>query len=216
MKSTSNLFISEQSQWDRCRLNMRVAVMKVSILLATILLSATSLSAQAAPSMTTSSPDLIPTLGVIPKAPTPRSEAVNPAQATKPAQMKAGRVHAILGQWHGSSYSGGEFSVTKIYGASHWHQFWQAYLKRKEPCDFDESLHQAVYIELGVRPAGGYAINVMSVYEEDNQLIIEYVEHEPAPDQYVTQALTTPWVMVLLPRTDLRVVTRKASGTGKE
>jgi hypothetical protein len=54
-------------------------------------------------------------------------------------------------------------------------------------------------------------VDVVHVYEEDKHLVLEYVEHEPAPDRYVTQALTTPWVMVLLPRTDLRVVTREAS-----
>jgi hypothetical protein len=133
------------------------------------------------------------------------------AQATEPVQTKPGRSHAILGQWHGSSYSGGEFSVVKIYKADRWRQFWQEYLQREQPVDFDESLHQAVYIELGVRPTGGYAVEVVRVFEEDKHLVLEYVEHEPAPEQYVTQALTTPWVMVLLSRTELRVVTRKAN-----
>lgn len=132
------------------------------------------------------------------------------ARAAEPEQTKAGRSHAILGQWHGSSYSGSEFGVVKIYTANHWRQFWQ-YLHREHPVDFDESRHQAVYIELGVRPTGGYAVEVVRVYEEDKHLVLEYSEHQPAPDQYVTQALTSPWVMVLLPRTDLRVITREAS-----
>jgi hypothetical protein len=133
------------------------------------------------------------------------------AQAAEPEQKKSGRSHAILGQWHGSSYSVSEFSVTKIYTADRWRQFWREHLGREQPVDFDESLHQAVYIELGVRPTGGYAVEVVRVYEEGKNLVLEYVEHEPAPEQYVTQAFTTPWVMVLLPRTDLRVVTREAS-----
>jgi hypothetical protein len=133
------------------------------------------------------------------------------AQATEPVQAKPGRSHAILGQWHGSSYSGSEFNVTKICTADHWRRFWQEYLGREQPVDFDESLHQAVYIELGVRPTGGYAVEVVRVFEEDKHLVLEYVERQPAPDRYVTQVLTTPWVMVLLPRTQLRVVTRKAA-----
>jgi hypothetical protein len=133
------------------------------------------------------------------------------AQATEPLQTKPGHSHVILGQWHGSSYSGGEFSVAKIYTADRWRQFWQEYLDREQPANFDESLHQAVYIELGVRPTGGYAVEVVRVFEEDKHLVLEYVEHQPAPDRYVTQVLTTPWVMVLLPRTELRVVTRKTN-----
>jgi hypothetical protein len=138
------------------------------------------------------------------------------AQAVEPEQTKSGRSHAILGQWHGSSYNGSEFSVAKIYTAVRWRQFWQEYLGREQPVNFDESLHQAVYIELGVRPTGGYRVEVVRVYEEDKHLVLEYSGREPAPDQYVTQALTTPWVMVLLPRTELRVVTRKAPVTRPE
>lgn len=214
MKTSSKLFIAEQTQWDRSRLRMRVAGMNISIMIAVILLSVFSLPAQSAPSMA-SAPDLTPALGGIPKAPT-RVETNKPAKAASPAELNAGRMHAILGQWHGSLYSGSEFSVAKIYTADRWHQFWLEYLNREQPVDFDESLHQAVYIKLGVRPTGGYRVEVARVYEEDNQLVLEYVEHAPAPDQYVTQALNTPWVMVLLPRTDLRVVTRKASVTRAE
>lgn len=130
--------------------------------------------------------------------------------AAQAAESKPGRLHAILGQWHGNSYSGSEFSVAKIYTADRWRQFWQEYLGRKQPVDFDESLHQAVYIELGVRPTGGYRVEVVRVCEDDKNLVLEYSEREPAPGQYVTQALTTPWVMVLLPRSDLRVITREA------
>ncbi|MGK2945380.1 MAG: hypothetical protein ACSLFC_11645 [Desulfuromonadales bacterium] len=77
------------------------------------------------------------------------------AQAAEPEQTKPARLHAILGQWHGSSYSGGEFSVAKIYTADRWRQFWLEYLGREQPVNFDESLHQAVYIELGVRRTAG-------------------------------------------------------------
>lgn len=131
------------------------------------------------------------------------------AQSAESEQMKSGRSPAILGQWHGNSYSGSEFSVAKIYTADRWRRFWWEHLGREHPVDFDESLHQAVYIELGVRPTGGYAVNVVRVYEEDKNLVLEYSEREPSPDQYVTQALTSPWVMVLLPRSDLRVMTRE-------
>lgn len=193
---------------------MKTSSKLIPILIAAILLSVSSLSAQSAPSMA-SAPDLTPTLGGIPKAPTP-VEIDKPAKAVSPAELKVGRVYAILGQWHGSSYSGSEFSVVKIYAADHWRQFWLEQLRQEQPVNFDESLHQAVYIELGVRPTGGYRVEVVRVYEEDKHLVLEYTEHAPVPDQYVTQALNTPCVMVLLPRTDLRVVTRKASVTRAE
>lgn len=209
MKTSSKLFIAEQTQWVRCRLRMRVAGMNIPIMIAAILLSVSSLSAQSAPSVA-SAPDLTPALGGIPKAPTP-VEIDKPAKAVSPAESKVGRVYAILGQWHGSLYSGSEFSVAKIYSADRWSQFWLEHLNREQPADFDESLHQAVYIELGVRPTGGYRVEVVRVYEEDKHLVFEYVEREPTSDQYVTQALNTPWVMVLLPRTDLRVITREAA-----
>lgn len=136
-------------------------------------------------------------------------------QALKPAPKPA-HVFTILEQWHGSSHQQGEFRVTVLYSAKRWQQFWQEYLVRETPRSFDESQHQAVFIELGTRPTGGYTVNVVKAFEEDNQLVLEYIEREPAPDQIVTQALATPWVMVLLPRSELRVVTRKESVTRAE
>lgn len=157
-------------------------------------------------------------LGGMPQAPSP-PESDTLAKAVDPAELKVGRTHAIIGQWHGSSYGGSEFhefSVVKIYSARRWRDFWHTYLKWEQPANFDDSLHQAVYIELGVRPTSGYSVEVVSAYEVDKNLVLEYMEREPARDQYVMQALTTPWVMVLLPRTDLRVVTRQAPVTREE
>ncbi len=138
------------------------------------------------------------------------------AQALKPAPLPAGHVFTILEQWHGSSHQRGEFSVMVIYDAKRWQQFWQDYLVREAPGSFDENQHQAVFIELGTRPTGGYAVKVVNAFEENNHLVLEYIEREPAPEQFVTQALATPWVMVLLPRTELRVVTRKTSALPKK
>jgi len=111
---------------------------------------------------------------------------------------------------------GNEDRVSVINEASHWGLIWKELLREEQPIDFDERLHQAVYIALGVRPTGGYEVEIVRAFEEGTCLVLEYIEHQPAPDRYVLQTLTTPWVMVLLPRTDLRVVIRQANATRAE
>lgn len=138
-------------------------------------------------------------------------------QAAEPVQAKPVRSHALLGQWHGSLYTMDyEDRVGVIKEASHWRLIWEGMFHEEQPVDFDEDLHHAVYITLGVRPTGGYAVQVVRVYEEGKHVVLEYTEHQPAPNQYVTQALTIPWVVVLLPRTDhLRVIASETIPQGE-
>lgn len=189
----------------------RVAGRKIPFLATSVMLMLSCLAAQASPNLPASAPDLKPSWGDVPQAPTPRGEPARAQQGAQPAQAGAVQMHAILGQWHGSSYHLEEFSITRLDGSSRWREFWRQRLGREEPVEFDEARHRAVYLALGVRPTGGYAVRVVSAHEEDSQLVLEYVESAPAPDRYVTQALTTPWAMVLLPRSGpRRVVARKA------
>jgi hypothetical protein len=40
---------------------------------------------------------------------------------------------------------------------------------------------------------------------------VTYQEEAPGPDKFVTQALTTPWGVAVLPRDDHKVVFKKAA-----
>lgn len=66
-----------------------------------------------------------------------------------------------------------------------------------------------VMVHFGHRPTGGYRVRVFKTYTEDEHFVIEFTEVAPAPDSYVTQAVTQPWVIALVPYHKLPVVFKK-------
>jgi hypothetical protein len=56
----------------------------------------------------------------------------------------------------------------------------------------------AVYITLGQRPTGGYAIQIKEIRKSDQTLIVTLRAVAPKPDQMVTQAITHPYDLVRL------------------
>lgn len=61
-------------------------------------------------------------------------------------------------------------------------------------------------IRLAERPTGGYAIDVAGVELDDDELFVDVVLREPAADAVVTQAVTSPWVLVRVLGTEATVV----------
>ena len=53
---------------------------------------------------------------------------------------------------------------------------------------------------LGPKPTGGYGAEVRGVTLEGGDLFVDLVETEPGPDAVVTQALTSPWLVLRVPR----------------
>jgi hypothetical protein len=69
-------------------------------------------------------------------------------------------------------------------------------------------------IFLGTRPTGGYAVAVRGVAVEGTDLFVDLDVRSPAPGAMVTQALTSPWAIVRVPRGRLDAVWfRDATGT---
>lgn len=57
-----------------------------------------------------------------------------------------------------------------------------------------------VGIFMGTRATGGYSLNIEQVDVSGNLATIKVRESSPRPDMLTTQALTSPWVIVSLPR----------------
>ena len=55
---------------------------------------------------------------------------------------------------------------------------------------------------LGERPSGGYRVNITGTRRDGTALVIEYTERAPGPGDIVTQALTSPFHIVRVPRHD--------------
>ncbi len=71
-----------------------------------------------------------------------------------------------------------------------------------EAPEIDFAERTVVALFMGRRSTGGYAIRVSEVVREGEQLRVRYREREPGPDEMVTQALTSPYQIVSVPKTE--------------
>jgi hypothetical protein len=63
----------------------------------------------------------------------------------------------------------------------------------------------------GEKPTGGYAIKIQSVVENDCQIVVEYYEKAPKPDEVVTTAITYPSDYIVLPKSSKPILFRKVN-----
>lgn len=124
------------------------------------------------------------------------------SSATAPAKPNAEIV-----QWSGQR-SGKETAGTRpIRTAAEWTAFWSE-VGLEPPQAWPTRDTMAVVIYLGQKRTGGYSARVLAARVENAQLVIDYRSTSPAPGALVMQMLTTPWVLALVPPSDLPVIAR--------
>ena len=89
-----------------------------------------------------------------------------------------------------------------------WEALWKLHAAPQSPppVDFATSMVAAVF--LGTRPTGGYSVAITGTRRDGDTLVVEFAERRPAPDAILTQALTSPFHIVKLPRHEGAVVFR--------
>ncbi len=108
-------------------------------------------------------------------------------------------------QWRGQYGGYPEFATRVLRGTEAWAGFWKQ-VNRDMPRQLDPAAEMAVAVFVGERRTGGYVVQVLSAGVEKDDFIVVYEERAPGPDQFVTQALTTPWVVAVVPLSDRPVV----------
>ena len=86
-------------------------------------------------------------------------------------------------EWSGAFSPYIEFSVQVIRDAENWRQLWD----------------MALAVFLGMRRTGGYDIAIEPAGQSGSAALFRVREVPPAPGAFVTQALTNPYRIILLP-----------------
>jgi|GEM_PF-2564223 len=128
-----------------------------------------------------------------------------PVPQAAPAALTVTPAAPALPQWRGQYEGGTEFFAQIITTQERWSRIWSM-VNRAEPQKLDAEREMAVFIEIGKRPTGGYKAAVISANVVDGKLVVEYTDGKPSPDAYVTQAVTQPWVIAIVPKSSLPVV----------
>lgn len=122
-----------------------------------------------------------------------------------PANAVAKAIGQTLPQWRGQYGGGPEFSTEIKTTEARWSQLWRR-LDKEVPQRLDPAREMAIFIAIGKRPTGGYKVQVLSATVKGNQLVVKYTDGKPSSDTYVTQAVTNPWVVAVIPKTSLPVM----------
>lgn len=123
-------------------------------------------------------------------------QVVEPARAAAPAEIV---------QWSGAQSSVTLATQRVLRDEAEWNAFWPD-VRRAAPRAFDPAREMAVAVFLGERRTGGYAVRIVRAETRDGQLVITFQESAPPAGSMVTQALTYPWVLAVLPRSTLPVM----------
>jgi hypothetical protein len=86
---------------------------------------------------------------------------------------------------------------------------WRSLVGQGDPPPVDFTREGVLFIAAGERPTGGYAVDVKAIRREGDAIVVDAPVTSPPPDAMVTQALTSPFVVVAVPKvesTDVRWV----------
>jgi hypothetical protein len=137
------------------------------------------------------------------------SLALGACQVAEPVRAAA---PAEIVQWSGAQSSVTAATQRVLRDQAEWHAFWPE-VRQTAPRAFDPAREMAVAVFLGERRSGGYTVRFVSAEPHDGQLVVTYQESAPPPGSMVTQALTYPWTLAVLPRSPLPVRFRPAQPT---
>jgi hypothetical protein len=87
-----------------------------------------------------------------------------------------------------------------------WNQAYGASLEVPRLPAADLARETLVAVFLGPKPTGGYGLDVRATTFDGGDLYVDVRERAPAADAIVTQAITSPWLLLRIPRGDVAAV----------
>lgn len=97
----------------------------------------------------------------------------------------------------------GQSGAFPIDNEAQWQNYWSRMTGRPPydaPRDVDWFNYRLVAVHLGTRPTGGFSIRVSRVEKNGMTGIIRAIEQTPVPGSMVTQAQTSPYTIIRVPR----------------
>src|SRR5687768_14612040 len=125
---------------------------------------------------------------------------VDGAEGERPCASAAG-TNALRTIAKGAFSGISEAQQQVIINRTEWQQWWSKHASRQKApvpeIDFDQDM--AIAVTLGRQLTGGYAIEITKVEPRGNELIISVSRRSLPPNSIMTQALTAPFHIVVVP-----------------
>ena len=84
--------------------------------------------------------------------------------------------------------------------AAEWKALWKDHAPTEKMPAVDFTKDMVVGIFLGTKPSAGHEVEIVGVRTEGKDLIVEYVQKQPAPGTMAAQILTEPYHLVAVPK----------------
>lgn len=116
-----------------------------------------------------------------------------------------GKPLSVVKEWDGAYSAQPEAKRIVVKDEKAWEEVWQAMYGNVRPMpviekvDFEANMVIAVF--MGTRNSGGYGIRVTGI-DEDGKITAKVKQHSPPPDAMLTMALTAPFHVVVVPKSD--------------
>jgi uncharacterized protein (DUF885 family) len=98
-----------------------------------------------------------------------------------------------------SSYTGAR-SLELISNQTDWQRVWQVVGSDRRIPELNFDTRSAIVVYQGIKPTGGWSILVNKLRRVGQNLIVSVREQKPGPGDITTDALTSPFVVVSIPR----------------
>ena len=83
---------------------------------------------------------------------------------------------------------------------SEWKALWKDHAPTESMPTVDFTKSMVVGVFLGTKPSAGYAVEITGARPDAKDLIVEYVQKQPAPGTMTAQILTGPYHLVSVPK----------------
>lgn len=116
-----------------------------------------------------------------------------------------GKPLSVVKEWDGAYSAQPEAKRIVVKDEKAWEEVWQAMYGNVRPMpviekvDFEANMVIAVF--MGTRNSGGYGIRITGI-DEDGKITAKVKQHSPPPDAMLTMALTAPFHVVVVPKSD--------------
>lgn len=107
---------------------------------------------------------------------------------------------AVSADWHGATALALQQETLTAQDEAGWQTIWQR-VGQTAPSNLPDDKH-AVAIFAGQKRTGGYGVQIVEQIDTNDQTIIRYRLTKPGFRAMVTQAITSPYAIVLVPRHD--------------
>ncbi len=136
--------------------------------------------------------------------PPPTSRMAPGVQSKMELEEKASIGVPITHRWQGYHCGVAKRATITAATQGQWRKLWSLLAANRVPPPpaptVDFTKHAVVGVFMGLHNTGGFAVEILSVKRDGNKLIVVIKETIPQLGQAVTQALTQPFSVVLIPR----------------